>query len=150
MSPLSVGVRSVASTSPVRRSAARLMEGSSLPVPHLIASDPDGSQAGAYANLTTWLPGRVRLEPLNLDAIDELARIAVIIHGTPVDDDHRPRPYEFWTPHDLEVPSWTSRPELWQRAIDVFNKVRRQPIRDWYTVTFIPETSCGKAIGSPA
>ena len=25
-----------------------LMEGSSLPVPHLIASDSDGSQAGAY------------------------------------------------------------------------------------------------------
>jgi aminoglycoside phosphotransferase (APT) family kinase protein len=99
-----------------------LMEGSSLPVPHLIASDPDGSQAGAYANLTTWLPGRVRLEPLSLDAIDELARIAVIIHGTPVDDDHRPRPYEFWTPADLEVPSWTSRADSWQRAIDVFHQ----------------------------
>ena len=101
---------------------SRLMEGSSLPVPRLIASDPDGSGTGDYANLTTWLPGQVRLGPLGLDAIDELARIAVIIHGTPVDDDHRPRPYEFWTPDDLEVPSWTSRPELWQRAIDIFNQ----------------------------
>jgi hypothetical protein len=99
-----------------------LMEESSLPVPHLIASDPDGSRAGAYANLTTWLPGRVRLEPLNLVAIDELARIAVIIHGTPVDDDHRPRPYEFWAPHDLEVPGWATRPNLWQRAIDIFKQ----------------------------
>jgi hypothetical protein len=101
---------------------SRLMEGSSLPVPRLIASDPDGSGTGDYANLTTWLPGQVRLGPLGLDAIDELAKIAVIIHGTPVDDDHRPRPYEFWTPDDLEVPSWTSRPELWQRAIDIFNQ----------------------------
>ena len=67
-------------------------------------------------------PGRVRLGPLSLDAIDELARIAVIIHGTPVDDDHRPRPYEFWAPPDLEVPGWTSQPELWQRAIDVFTR----------------------------
>jgi aminoglycoside phosphotransferase (APT) family kinase protein len=100
----------------------RLMEGSSLPVPQLIASDPDGSGTGDYANLTSWLPGRVRLGPLNLDAIDELARIAVIIHGTPVDHDHRPRPYEFWTPVDLVVPSWTSRPELWRRAIDIFNQ----------------------------
>ena len=91
-----------------------LMEGSGLPVPHLIASDPDGSEAGAYANLTTWLPGRVRLESLNLDAIDELARIAVIIHGTPV------------------------------------ARVRRRPIRDWFTGIFIQETSCGKAIGLPA
>ena len=100
----------------------RLMEGSSLPVPRLIASDPDGSQAGAYANLTSWLPGRVRLDPLGLDAIDELAKIAVIIHGTPVDDDHRPRPYVFWVPDDLEVPTWTSRPGLWERAIALFGQ----------------------------
>jgi aminoglycoside phosphotransferase (APT) family kinase protein len=99
-----------------------LMEGSGLPVPQLIASDPEGGQAGAYANLTTWLPGHVRLEPLNLDAIDELARIAVIIHGTPVDGDRRPRPYEFWAPHDLGVPTWATRPDLWQRAIDIFKQ----------------------------
>jgi aminoglycoside phosphotransferase (APT) family kinase protein len=101
----------------------RLMEGSGLPVPHLIASDPDGSQSGAYTNLTTWLPGRVRLDPLGHGAIDELAKIAVIIHGTPVDDDRRPRPYVFWVPDDLHVPSWTSQPRLWQRAIEVFDQV---------------------------
>ena len=48
------------------------------------------------------------------NAIDELARIAVIIHGTPV------------------------------------ARVRRRPIRDWFTGIFIQETSCGKAIGLPA
>jgi hypothetical protein len=100
----------------------RLMKGSSLPVPRLIASDPDGSGAGDYANLTTCLPGRVRLGPLNLHAIDELAKTAVIIHGTPVEDDCRPRPYEFWTPNDLDVPGWTSRPQLWRRAIDIFKQ----------------------------
>jgi aminoglycoside phosphotransferase (APT) family kinase protein len=100
----------------------RLLEDSSLPVPRLIASDPDGSRTGDYANLTTWLPGRVRLGPLSLDAIDELAKIAVIIHGTPVENDLRPRPYEFWAPDDLQVPSWTSRPELWRRAIAIFNE----------------------------
>ena len=100
----------------------RLMEGSSLPVPQLIATDPDGSRTGDYANLTTFLPGRVRLGPLNLEAIGELAKIAVIIHGTPVPDDYRPQPYEFWTPDDLEAPSWTSRPRLWRRAIDIFNQ----------------------------
>ena len=100
----------------------RLMENSDLPVPRLIASDPDGSQSGAYANLTSWLPGQVRLDPLSLSAIDELAKIAVIIHGTPVDDDHRPRPYVFWVPDDLHVPSWTSRPRLWQRAIQLFDR----------------------------
>jgi hypothetical protein len=64
----------------------------------------------------------VRLDPLSLSAIDELAKIAVIIHGTPVDDDHRPRPYVFWVPDDLHVPSWTSRPRLWQRAIQLFDR----------------------------
>lgn len=100
----------------------RLMENSGLPVPRLIASDPDGSQSGAYANLTSWLPGRVRLDPLSLSAIDELAKIAVIIHGAHVDDDHRPRPYVFWVPDDLHVPTWTSRPQLWQRAIELFDR----------------------------
>src|SRR3954447_18566308 len=56
----------------------RLMKDSSLPVPRLIASDPDGSATGNYVNITTLLPGRVRLGPLNLDAIDELAKIAVV------------------------------------------------------------------------
>jgi hypothetical protein len=97
----------------------RLMEGSGLPVPRLIASDPTGEGAGDYANMTSWLPGRVRLEPLGRPAIDELARIATVIHATPAPE--RPRPYAFWVPQDLYVPEWTSRPALWQRAIDIFH-----------------------------
>jgi Ser/Thr protein kinase RdoA (MazF antagonist) len=100
-------------------------------VPRVIASDPDGSRAGAYANLTSWLPGRVRLDPLGSDAIDELAKIAVIIHGTPVEDDHRPRPYVFWVPDDLEVPPWASRPRLWERAIALFDQ---EPPRSRHTL----------------
>jgi len=98
----------------------RLMAGSSLPVPQLIATDPDGRDTGAYVNLTSWLPGRVRLGPLSERAIGELARVAVAIHTTPVDADQRPQPYAFWTPPELSVPTWTNHPSLWQRAIDLF------------------------------
>ena len=98
----------------------RLMSGSPLPVPRLIATDPDGQETGAYVNLTSWLPGQARLGPLSGQAIDELARVAVVIHQTPVAADERPQPYAFWTPPDLAVPAWSSRPDLWQRAIDLF------------------------------
>lgn len=98
----------------------RLLAGSGLPVPRLIASDADGSTSGGYANLSTWLPGTVRLGPLGLDAIDELARVAVVIHATPVDPARRPPPYAFWTPAEPAIPAWARRPELWRTAIAVF------------------------------
>ena len=100
----------------------RLMRGSGLPVPRLIATDPYGLTPHGYVNLTTWLPGEVRLDPLGPDAISELARVAVVIHAIEVDEDDRPRPYEFWTPVDLQVPSWTDRPELWRQAIKIFDE----------------------------
>ena len=118
----------------------RLMEGSSLPVPHLIASDPDGSRAGDYANLTTWLPGRVRLGPLSLDAIDELAKIAVIIGRARTNSG-----LQMILRCRAGARGRSCGDELSISSI----KVRRRPIRDSCTVTFIPETSCGKAIESP-
>jgi aminoglycoside phosphotransferase (APT) family kinase protein len=98
----------------------QLMAGSGLPVPRLIASDPVGDQSGDYANLTTWLPGEVRLGPLGAKAIDALAAVAVVIHATPASSTAQPLPYEFWTPAELVVPTWSGRPKLWQRAIDIF------------------------------
>ena len=98
----------------------RLMAESGLPTPQLIASETDGSQTGAYVNLTTWLPGRVRLGPLGVEAIEALATAAVIIHATPASPDDRPRPYAFWAPAEPQVPSWARHPRLWQRAIDLF------------------------------
>jgi hypothetical protein len=98
----------------------QVMAASGLPVPRLIASDPVGDQAGDYANLTTWLPGEVRLGPLSPRAIDALAAAAVVIHATPVAPAAQPLPYEFWAPAELVVPVWSQRPALWQRAIDLF------------------------------
>lgn len=98
----------------------RLLHGSGLPVPQLVASDPDGSQTGDYANLTTWRPGRVRLDRLGPAAMDELARVAVSIHAQPVAVDLRPPAYGFGTPTPLTVPTWSQHPRWWQHAIDIF------------------------------
>ncbi len=98
----------------------RLAAGSGLPVPRLIASDPDAAQSGAYANLTSWLPGRVRLDPLGKGAIDALAGVAATLHSIPVPPELRPRPYAFWVPDDLRPPAWAGRTGLWERAIEIF------------------------------
>ncbi len=97
-----------------------LMEASGLPTPHLLASDPDGHGTGGYANLTSWLPGRVRLDPLGDAAVAELARVAAAIHATEVPDSGRPAPYAFWAPNPLAVPHWSRRPDLWERAFTLF------------------------------
>ncbi len=97
-----------------------LMSGTELPVPRLMASDPVGDVAGGYANLTSWVPGTVRVQALNDHAIDELARAAAVIHATAVTSDQRPRDYAFWAPDDLREPHWSARPDLWRRAIALF------------------------------
>ena len=97
-----------------------LMVGANLPVPRLIASDPTGAETGAYVNLTTFLPGRPRLDALGVEAIDELARAAVTIHARPVHDAQRPQPYRFWAPDPPLLPDWAEDRSAWNRAIEIF------------------------------
>lgn len=98
----------------------QLMGASGLPVPRFVAADPDARHTGDFLNLSTWLPGRVRLGTLSAPAIDELARVAAIIHATAVTVDQRPPPYAFWAPANLQVPTWSERPALWEQAIALF------------------------------
>ena len=96
----------------------RLTRSSGVPAPALIASDTDGEATGGWANLTSWLPGRVRLDRLGPTAMDALAGVAVAVHAIDVHDDERPPEFTPWTPPVLEVPAWTTRPHLWSAAID--------------------------------
>jgi aminoglycoside phosphotransferase (APT) family kinase protein len=100
----------------------RLMAGSGLPVPELIASDALGTHAGGSANLTSWLAGRVRLDATGRPAVEELARAAAVIHATPVPPGQQPQDYQFWAPAELEVPVWSTVPQLWRRAIEIFGQ----------------------------
>jgi aminoglycoside phosphotransferase (APT) family kinase protein len=106
----------------VRREALAcgLLAVSALPVPRLVASDPDGVSAGGPANLMTWRPGGVRLERLGANAITAWARLAVAVHRHPVSLENRPPTFTFRGPADPEVPGWARSPGLWQEAIDVW------------------------------
>jgi aminoglycoside phosphotransferase (APT) family kinase protein len=101
--------------------ACQLLVEAGLPVPVLIASDPDGISAGGPANLLTWRPGHSRLNPLSRSAIDALAHAAVAIHQQPVPPRDRPPTFTPRGLDDAQVPSWTSQPELWRQAIEVFH-----------------------------
>jgi aminoglycoside phosphotransferase (APT) family kinase protein len=96
----------------------RLTQGSGVPAPVVIASDTDGEATGGWANLTSLLPGRVRLDRLGPAATDALADVAVAVHAVVVDGDDQPPDFTPWTPAVLEVPAWATRPDLWAEAIE--------------------------------
>ena len=99
--------------------ACQLLADTALPVPRLIASDLDGATAGGPANLMSWLPGRVRLDPLEPAAITALAQLAVAVHRQPVPAERRPPTFSFRGPSEPKVPSWARWPGLWRKAIDL-------------------------------
>ena len=105
----------------VRREAlaCRLLADSALPVPRLVASDPDGASAGGPANLMTWRPGRVRLDRLDPAAITALAQLAVAVHRHPVPAERQPPTFSFRRPTVPTVPGWARWPGLWRQAIDL-------------------------------
>jgi aminoglycoside phosphotransferase (APT) family kinase protein len=102
----------------------RVTRGSAVPTPVLIACDTDGEATGGWANLTSFLPGRVRLDRLGPVAVDALADVAVAVHAVRVGDDERPPAFAAWTPPDLAVPAWTTRPALWAEAIERYRGPR--------------------------
>lgn len=106
----------------VRREALalRLLAGSPLPVPRLLASDLGNASTTDSANLMTWIPGRVRHGHLGPDAVTNLARLAVAVHTQPVPVQDRPPTFAFRGPLVPGVPDWTDAPELWRQAINVW------------------------------
>lgn len=106
----------------VRREALALdlLEGSDLPVARLVATDPVGDAAGGPATLMSWLPGRVRHDPLSPAAITALAAAAVAVHRESVPEEQRPPIFAFRGQATPQVPDWVRWPDLWQRAIDLF------------------------------
>lgn len=100
--------------------ACRLLAGSPVVLPKLLACDPDGSSAGGPANLLSWIPGASRLDPLSPASLTALARTAVAIHAHATPASHRPPVFSYRVPSDLQVPWWSQRPGLWRRAIELW------------------------------
>lgn len=90
-----------------------------LPAPELVATDRDGSHCGVPATLVSRLPGSVVLQPANWhEWLQELARAASQIHRV----DAAGFRWKYRRYNDgaaLTVPSWSTQPEAWQKAIEV-------------------------------
>lgn len=95
-----------------------------LPVPESLAFDADGSSAGVPAILMTHVPGRVDLQPPDLDAwLVELADVLAAIHALDATD--LPWQYKDWVTWEiLPPPEETPQPEIWARAYDLLQETR--------------------------
>ncbi|HEX6873345.1 MAG TPA: aminoglycoside phosphotransferase family protein, partial [Micromonosporaceae bacterium] len=103
----------------------RLLGGTNVPVPRLIAVDATADHCEHPSLLMTSLPGQVRLDDAGAsDRFDLLARQLTQLHRVPVADRSRPREYQAWTtPDGVAVPHGADA-ALWRRAIAA---IRREP-----------------------
>ncbi|MCT4779140.1 MULTISPECIES: phosphotransferase family protein [Exiguobacterium] len=62
----------------------------------------------------TYLPGTVRLEPLDAEYLRGLAKTLIAVHQLPI-----PKTHYRYAPYTTErtVPSWAVRKDVWQRAV---------------------------------
>ena len=121
---------------PVDREAMVLhfLERAALPAPRLLGTDAAGDRCDAPALLMTRLPGRPRWRPPGVDVfLDGLVAQLPTIHALgPPTEPAFPRYHPYYDDLDRAVPSWTTRPAVWERAIEV----RRSGVLA-FTPTFI-------------
>jgi aminoglycoside phosphotransferase (APT) family kinase protein len=88
-----------------------------VPAPRRIATDSAGDQAGYPSLLMTRLPGHIHLTPrAPQDWLGQMAAVLPRIHRVAA----TLQPFEAHSlVEDLEVPSWSERPMLWQEAVKV-------------------------------
>jgi aminoglycoside phosphotransferase (APT) family kinase protein len=108
---------------PTREAAALdLVRRCPLATPRLVALDPDGTDLGEPAVLMARLRGRIDWDPPDLEAfLRRLAAALPRIHSTPLPPDPGIPAYG---PYELglsDAPPGSDRPDVWRRAIEVFN-----------------------------
>jgi len=96
----------------------QVLAGLAVPVPDLVAVDPDGESCGSPALLMTRLPGRVVLRPRSLGSwIRGLAGVLARIHDLAID----PRGLDSYATYAVVPaavpPALTSQPSAWRRAL---------------------------------
>ncbi|MGZ6267610.1 MAG: phosphotransferase family protein [Candidatus Limnocylindrales bacterium] len=99
-----------------------LLASSSVPAPRLIATDISATECDVPALLLARAPGRRVTRPGDMGSfLRQLARVLPAVHA--VDPDRAactvPRYRPYYERDQLDIPKWTQRPSLWQRAIEV-------------------------------
>jgi aminoglycoside phosphotransferase (APT) family kinase protein len=103
-----------------------LLARATVPAPHLVAVDPDGSITGVPAVMMSALPGEVVWNPADIDPwLSALVELLMAIHAVPVADSMRR-----WAPYPPEgvQPVWTRHQRAWEQAIAVYGG--EQPASD--------------------
>jgi aminoglycoside phosphotransferase (APT) family kinase protein len=92
-----------------------------VPAPELVAADPDAEACDVPALLITRLPGHPPGTPPDMDAfLTGLARALVAIHTAGERLRERVPGYRTYHDHRAAVaPRWSSRPDLWERALEL-------------------------------
>jgi aminoglycoside phosphotransferase (APT) family kinase protein len=91
-----------------------------IPVPRVVAADPDGAVCDAPTLLLTRLPGRAPGLPRDMNAfLGQLAGALPAIHAVGGARDRMPAYRRYHEPRSAAPPSWTKRPALWERAIEM-------------------------------
>ena len=102
--------------------ALRLASQSGLPVPQLIAFDAHGSRCGLPAVLMTRVQGDVNLLPTDFDGwLYQMAAALQPLHALNAAN-FKWNYYSYNKPEKSKVPGWPTRPELWQKAIQIVNQ----------------------------
>jgi aminoglycoside phosphotransferase (APT) family kinase protein len=103
-----------------------LLATSRVAAPRQVAVDPDGRASGMPAVLMTRLPGRVIIDPPDIERwLRGMAEELPLIHDVRV---ARVAVQPFAPYYDLrkiELPRWSKQPKLWERALEIARQ--RQP-----------------------
>ena len=94
--------------------------GRGLPVPELLACDPDGAATGERpAILLGRLPGSIDLAPADRGSwLDQMASALATIHDLPPVNASIPPAEQPWSKRPWEPPAWSAHPHLWAEAIE--------------------------------
>ncbi len=99
----------------------RLLEGTDIPAPQLVAADVEAEACDVPAILTTRLPGRSPREPGDMESfLRQMAEVLPAIHSVRDPDALLARRYEpYYAATESQVPSWSARPGTWDRVFEI-------------------------------
>ncbi|MGH8997706.1 MAG: phosphotransferase family protein, partial [Acidimicrobiales bacterium] len=100
--------------------ALQVAAGIALATPELLAVDPTGADAGVPSVLMSCLAGRVEWRPAELERwLGRLAELLPPIHGVDLPPTGTLPPYAPYRPDSDAPPAWSSRPRVWERAVEL-------------------------------
>lgn len=97
-----------------------LVERIATPTPRLIGFDPTGADAGTPAVLMSELDGRPDWSA-GQRWMRQLVEVLDGVHDIDADTASMVRPFGVYAQESYELPKWVTKPDVWERAIEIFH-----------------------------